>query len=176
VTVRAIAVAAVSAAVGAWSATNAFGAEPPAEAAVVQGDISKLIRATYAGDYDTVLSFAVPAVVASMGGRAAAKATLTETLGPTIQRMQVESLDFPEPPRFVDGASARRYVVVPTRLIIRSRDERLESFNFQLGVRDRGSSQWHYFEGSRVTPQILAALFPDFPRGYSFPRVQRRKL
>jgi hypothetical protein len=112
-----------------------------------------------------------------MGGKDAARVSFSDTLTQMhAMRMGIESLEFPEPPTFIEGKAGRQYVVVPTRSIITVKDERVESDNFLLGIKETGATRWTYLYGSRVTPEVLSSLFPDFPSGYTFPLISRKKL
>ena len=71
-----------------------------------------------------------------MGGDAAARATLKKLLDTIqIQNMRVESFRFPKEPEFIK-AEEHEFVVVPTLSIIVVKTQRIESLNFQFGIRD----------------------------------------
>jgi len=158
-------------------AAFAQGAASASDIELVQRDVRTLIGAVYSGDLDTVIRFTHPRVVTSLGGSSSARATLARVLAQTQSAgMKLESLVFPNQPVFLQGDGRRQYVVVPTRLVIMANGQRLESFNFQFGVREPGGAGWTYMEGSRVTPQLLSAWFPDFPASHKFPTISRKKL
>jgi len=147
------------------------------EGVVMQQDVRRLLGALYAGDIDTLLKYSYPAVVAAMGGHDAAKTTLAGAVG-QLQTlgMKVESLVFPEAPTFIQGNNGRRYAIVPTKSVVSAKGQQVQSYNFQLGVKEANDSQWTYLEGSRMTPQVLSSMFPDFPSGYQLPKISREKL
>jgi len=155
----------------------ASGFDEKRQAEVVQQDVTALLKAMYGGDVATQLRYAYPLVVLAMGGPDKARASLVQA-GEQLKDAgtKVELLDFPEPPRFVAGSAGRQFAVVPTRTILSVRGQRVQSFNFQLGVLEVGASQWFYLEGSRMTPPVLAGMFPDFPTAYRFPKVSKEVL
>jgi hypothetical protein len=51
---------------------------------------------------------------------------------------------------------------------------RVESRDFQFGLRRIGDADWKYVEGARV--ESLAGEFPEFPRNLAFPETWRRRI
>jgi len=151
-------------------------ASPTDEAKLVQHDVDAIIRAIYRGDLDTVLEFTHPAIIQTLGGKSAARAAMAQT-AQQIDRleMKVESLSFPAQPDFLEGGG-RRFVIVPTFMILATKTQRLESRNFQFGVLEPGSPRWTYIEGSRLTKDNVQKLFPGFPPNYEFPPCSRNVL
>jgi hypothetical protein len=132
--------------------------------------------ALYNGDVETLLRFSHPPILQMMGGREQAERVL-QNLTREFQAMGMtqESLSFPELPHFMRGTN-RLFALVPTRAIVIARGKRIESWNFQLGIRDDGATQWTYFEGSRLTDEMRARFFPDLPTAYRRPKVSRKPL
>lgn len=142
----------------------------------VQEDVRKCQAAVYSADVDVVLSFSHPKILELMGGIEKAKETLTKTLNKLKEsEMKVESLEFPEPPRFFDSKS-NHFVIISTHTIISSKGQKAESLNFQLGIKAIGENKWTYIEGSRLNNENVKQLFPDFPDNYEFPKCTRKKL
>lgn len=151
-------------------------AEPALDAQQVQADVEHLLRATYSGDVDSVLSFTHPSIIEMMGGREAAHSVTAQAFQHIARLgMNLESLSFPQAPEFLEGGG-KDFAIVPTLILLTANGQKLESGNFQFGVRDKGSSAWHYIEGSRMTQDIAQRLFPGFPSEYHFPETYRRKL
>jgi hypothetical protein len=149
---------------------------PATRVRLVQADVRRTLNAVYGGDIDTVLRFTHPDIIQQMGGALQAKTVLQKALD-QIQTagMKVESLAFPEVPTFTNS-TAHEFVVVPTKLVITVKGQRLESLNYQFGVREVTQTNWAYIEGSRITAENVRKFFPDFPLGFEFPKVYRKKL
>jgi len=146
------------------------------ETKVVQADIRKLSTAVYKADIDTVLKYTHPKIKKILGGEAKAKKTLDSQLKKfkSLGMKQV-LFKFPAPPRFVD-TSENHYVVIPTYTVMEVKGQRVESLNFQFGVKPIKGSAWTYIEGSRLNKKTLPALFPDFPDDFELPKFWRKKL
>lgn len=158
----------------AWSAQEFDEKE---QAIVVQQDVRSLLEALHAGYTDTLLKYTYPPIVAAMGGADAAKATLADVAAQLqALEMKLDSLVFPESPAFLEGSNGRRFAIVSTKSVFSSKGQKIESFNFQLGIREAGATQWTYVEGSRMTPQVLLLLLPDFPSGYQLPKISRERI
>jgi hypothetical protein len=146
------------------------------DAAAVQRDIEAANRSLYSGDVDGVLRYTHPTILQMLGGPEKARQTLAKIVEDLeAQQMKVESFSFPEPPQFFEGGG-RRFVYVPTLMVINAKDVRVESLNFQLGVLEPAASDWKYVEGSRMTPENVQQLFPGFPKDKPFPKFYRKKL
>ena len=149
---------------------------PGNERETVQRDVEACVRALYAGDLDTVLDLTHPRILDQLGGRERVAATMGEALQPMRDSgMRVESFMFPRPPDFLQ-AGPRRYVVVPTLAVLVLGGQRVESLNFQVGVLEPGARGWLYVEGARLDAGNVHAVFADFPAGYTFPAIYRKKL
>jgi hypothetical protein len=150
--------------------------KPLSDVEVVQADVRKNANAVYQGDIDTVLAYTHPKIIGMMGGVTRAKTVLTGTLS-QIQTMgmTLESLTFPAEPTFLKS-DANHFVIVPTKSIVVAAGQRLESLNYQFGIRAVGTTNWTYIEGSRINQENVGTLFPDFPADYEFPPFYRRKL
>ena len=145
----------------------------------VRADIESVVRSLYAGDVETALRYALPEVIEMNGGPDAFRQVVDETIQELSESgTKFESLSFPESASFYEG-NGRRFVVVPTLLVVTMNGRRIESRNFQLGVLESQSDGWKYMEGARLAPgrsSNLQQLFPDFPANVEFPPLRARSL
>lgn len=142
----------------------------------VQADVRILIEALYAGDASTVLGFTHPLVLREMGGEVAARASVEQALAQiSLLDLKLESLRFPSKPDLMKG-EGREFAIVPTLVVLRAGEQRVESLNFQLGVKEPDTSSWKYLEGSEIDQQKVQMLFPGFPVHYEFPQIRRKRL
>ena len=143
----------------------------------VQADVRSIYNALYSGDVDTVLRFTYPKLLENMGGAAKAKETLATVLS-KIQAtgISIDSMTFPQDPTFIE-TNANHYAIIPTLLVAKTSDgQRVESLNFQMGVRPVGTTEWTYVDGTQITQANVRTLFPDFPTGQVLPTTSRRRL
>ncbi len=143
---------------------------------VVQEDVRKMVSAVYGADVETVLGYTHPKIIDLLGGRSQAKSAL-ETAFSQFQSlgMKLESMTFPDDPTFLK-TDTNHFVMVPTKSIVSANGQRIESLNYQFGIRQIGTTKWKYIEGSRINQQNVTTLFPDFPTDYEFPKFYRKKL
>ena len=142
----------------------------------VQQDVRIVITGVYSADIDTVLSYTHPKIITMMGGQDQAKSTLKSALAQLASSgIQIESLVFPEDPKLLK-THAHDFAIVPTKLIVSAQGKRIESLNFQFGIREIGAKTWTYIEGSRINKENVRQLFPDFPTNYEFPNFYRKLL
>lgn len=146
------------------------------DGSAVQGDVRKMIAAVYDAEVDVVLGYTHPRIIEMMGGESRAQTTLKIAFA-SIQStgMTLESLTFPTAPALVQS-DVNQFVIVPTLSIVAAKDQRVESLNYQFGVRPVGETEWKYLEGSRVNKKFLGTFFPDFPTSYELPETYRKKL
>lgn len=146
------------------------------DVAVVQEDVRRIGDALYKGNVERVVDYTYPPIIRMLGGPEKLEAQLKEVVARTQELgMRIESFTFPEDPTFLT-TDRHHFAIVPTLTIMNARGQRVESLNFQFGIRERGSEDWKYLEGSRVNSRLLNALFRDFPSDFKFPEWYRRKL
>ena len=148
----------------------------PAEVETVQSDVRNIVNAAFEGDIDVMLDYTHPAIINAMGGRIAARQTLSGVIEQVrTLNMSLLSFSFPDDPIFVLGEEFR-YVIVPTMSQISVNEGQVENVNFQFGIQSQRTGAWVYFEGSQLSDEILASLFPDFPTDFEFPETYQKKL
>ncbi|MEE8156727.1 MAG: hypothetical protein V3T51_01125 [Gammaproteobacteria bacterium] len=148
----------------------------PVEFETVQSDVRNIVDAAFEGDIDVMLDYTHPAIINAMGGRIAARQTLSGVIEQVrTLNMSLLSFSFPDDPIFVLGEEFR-YVIVPTMSQISVNEGQVESVNFQFGIQSQRTGAWVYFEGSQLSDEILASLFPDFPTDFEFPETYQKKL
>ncbi len=162
--------------VGKGNAQDGQNVPVESDSETVQSDVRQMSAALYRGDVDSLLRFTHPEIVKALGGEPAARDALNQAVRQfQAIGMTLDSLVFPESPKFVSG-NGRLFAIVPMESIISANNQKVQSLNFQFGVREADSVGWKYVEGSRLNKEILGALFPDFPPDYAFPPVARKKL
>ena len=143
---------------------------------IVQSDCARLANAVYSGDVETVLAFTHPTVIERMGGASQATNVLKSTFQQFKSKgMKLDSQMFPTEPIFLKS-DRHNFAIVPTKSIVVAQGQRLESLNYQFGIRDSGHTNWTYIEGSRINSTNVVQLFPDFPKNFAFPTFYRKKL
>lgn len=142
--------------------------------AQVQADIRAIAKAGYEHDVPTVLKYTHPKIIAAMGGQTQAESTM-ETFFAKIGPMKLKSFKFPEAPTYLE-TDRNYYVIVPTLSIMSLNGQRVESLNYQLGMRKKDAVDWKYVEGSRVNQGNVRSLFPDFPPDFKFPEFYRKRI
>jgi hypothetical protein len=111
-----------------------------------------------------------------MGGASKATNILKNTFQQFQSKgMKLESHTFPKEPIFLKS-DRHAFAIVPTKSIIVAQGQRLESLNYQFGIKQSGQTNWTYIEGSRINSTNVVELFPDFPKNFVFPTFYRKKL
>jgi hypothetical protein len=144
------------------------------ETSQVQSDVTAALRGVYGNDPETVIGHTHETIIRLMGGREKALSVTRQSLAQVAAAgISIESLKFPAEPVFL-RTSTTEYVLVPTKMILRSGGKRAESLNYQFGARRIGETQWKYVEGSRINQTNVATYFPDFPHDHKFPPTYRK--
>ncbi|HMO18237.1 MAG TPA: hypothetical protein PKA63_12380 [Oligoflexia bacterium] len=142
----------------------------------IQEDVKKVSSSVYDNDVETTLFYTHKKIIEMMGGYEVAQKLTSEALAKfSGAGMKVESLEFPSSPQFFKS-SLNEFVFVPTLTVISMNGQKIESLNFQLGIRELSSNAWKYVEGSRINKQNVNQFFPDFPVDIDFPPIYRKKL
>jgi hypothetical protein len=148
----------------------------PAEVAAVQQDVRRLNDAFYTGDFESVVRMRNASVIEKSGGPEVAVEKMRELLALSTRRgVKVESFEMIARPIFLKS-TIREYVLVPTKKILSSGDDRIEHVNFEFGAREIGNPTWTYVDGAQLTSANINTLFPDFPADRRLLEVSSKKL
>lgn len=152
----------------------------PAQANRVQNDVRKYIAAEYLGDVATFIELTHSTGVEMVGGPDAfelQRGNLARML--KAAEVRVEQIKFPSPPQFFEGKDGRRFVIVPTMMIIvGTGGSRIVYKGFDLGILDPGAVGWKYIGGQIGDKGVagIQARFSDFPSGVTLPPRTRMEV
>jgi hypothetical protein len=148
----------------------------PSVTSRVQADVQSMMRAVDDGDVETSLRFTHPKVLQLLGGPDSARQILPRLFASARESgMHRDGLSFPSPPTCV-AAGRRRFAMVPTLTVFSTKTGRVESLNYQFGVKEPDQSDWTYLDGSRLNAQTVHRFFPEFPKNFSFPSIYRKPI
>ena len=148
----------------------------PAVSNHVQADVQSMMRAVDAGDVETTVRFTHPKVIELLGGPDTTRQVLQRLFVSARESgMNREAVSFPAPPTCV-SAGRRHFAIVPTVTVFSTKIGRIESLNYQLGVKDPKQRDWTYLDGSRVNARTVYQFFPEFPKDFKFPSTYRKPL
>jgi hypothetical protein len=135
----------------------------------IQDDVSNLLLAVQKQDSKTILDLTHPRVFEISGGRDKLEAALVMVFKQWQDAgMAFKSVEFPAPPTFHKGTESE-YVVVPTHTVVTVSGKTIDARGFQLGARKIGESKWGFVDGAKLSKEVLALLFPDFPKDIALP-------
>ena len=158
--------------------SNSTGADKKAksDAEIVQTDVTNFLKAFHSGDVDTVVGYTHPLIIEKLGGMEMTKSAM-KRVHATLKsiEMKVDSMKFPAEPTFLK-TEKHTFAIVPTITIFSTKGRRVESLNYQFGIRSVGEKKWTYMEGSRISQKNVRSFFPDFPSDYEFPKFYRKLL
>lgn len=142
----------------------------------VQLQVRAIQTAVYKGDIEGVLKYTHPKVIDALGGPEKTREILHDVLkGFLAKGVRMDEFKIAAEPTFVQGTT-HEFVIVPTRAIIGIGETRIESSNFQLGIKPLGKGDWTYVEGSRINQGNVNSWFPDFPKDVALPKTSRKKI
>jgi hypothetical protein len=127
--------------------------------------VNTIGSATASNDYETVVNYTHPKVIAEAGSREVLlKAmdlvmTSTKAKGAKIVSSRVSGdVKLYQVP----GA---RYAVVPTETIIDLSGRRVKGLGSQIGHQPSSEKRWTYVSSNKLQGRKLRKMFPDFPKG-----------
>ncbi|HEV7282136.1 MAG TPA: hypothetical protein VGN57_18175 [Pirellulaceae bacterium] len=136
--------------------------------AEVQADVRRRIEASHAGDVDTLMRTTSKSLKQKTGEEDARRITLERTEMIRGLNLEIESIEFPEPPKFAQ-APDRLFVLVPSATVVKSRNDgrRVRMDECSTAVLKRGASGFEYVDGGLPLEQ-LRELYPDLPDNYRY--------
>lgn len=142
----------------------------------IQNDIRAMNEASVRGDFSLTMDYTYPELLEFMGGRRRAESALrTIYTRMRFSSMKIESLTFPQPPRFYE-TNDRYYAVVPVTIFFNLQGRRIRSRRHHLAIQEKGTATWKYIDGSGTKPELLKHLLPDLPSQITFPKASEEFL
>jgi hypothetical protein len=125
-----------------------------------------------AGDYAYAVDRMYTPIVEKMGGRANLRATVTNAMAQMKeQHVVMISWETKKPYHYVNGES-RIYAVVPYQGVMTIGGRTFRQESYQLGIK-LANSPWEFVNGDSLTPELFGEFFPDFPKSFALPKVER---
>lgn len=139
---------------------------------IIEAVMDKLESSFKSGDYSYTLEVMYAPILQKMGGKEAvleAAKALVEQM--KQQQIVVVSWKARKPYQYVKGES-RTYAIVPYESVVTVAGKRLRQSSYQLGIKT-GDSNWQFVNGDNLNSEIYAEFFPDFPKSFDLPKLQR---
>lgn len=139
---------------------------------VIDAVMEKLQSTFKAGDYTYAIEVMYGPVVEKMGGKEKALEIARNT-GAQMkeQHIVIVSWKTQKPYRYVTGKN-HQYAIVPYESSVTMGAKKLHQTSFELAIKV-GDAQWQFVNGDNITPEVLNAFFPDFPKDVTLPKVER---
>lgn len=156
-------------------------AEKPAKSADVASVVGELRRLTKAnmdafkkGDFPKLIDFVHPSLIQLAGGRDQAIARVQEKFDQyKSEGTIVEKAEVSDPTQILHSQSEKCiYAMVPTKVTLRTADERIVQSSHLLGLRDDETGRWSFVELGVTGETIIRLLLPGLPSQLKFPEKQ----
>ncbi len=150
-------------------------AEPSPDAAKLKAahdQAQACAEATVKGDYEKLADLTNPAAIEAMGGRASMIAKVKDGLA----EMKKEGVHLVSSrataPEAIHAVDSDLYTIVPTSLIIQTKQGKIRSRSYLLGHSSDDGKTWKFIDGSPGEPQIRK-LLPNLPKVMRFPNKEK---
>lgn len=127
-------------------------------------------RAYQEGNFDVMVDQTYPGLVAQLGGRRQAIATMKAAMSEMHAKgYQFGGLEFDEPDPPV-GSNGQLFAVVPETVTVATRDATFTQESYMLAISQDDGVTWTFIDGTTLTPALVAQLFPNFPKSLKLPK------
>ncbi|MEW4451816.1 hypothetical protein AB1L30_03930 [Bremerella sp. JC817] len=142
----------------------------------VKQEVEKLERCGFEGNIETGLALTHPRCVEIVGGAAKHRQAVQQVVEVGRQNnARLETLDFPDPPTFVES-DQHHFVVIAMHGVIDSDLGRIDINNYLVGCKEKDQTQWRFANAEFLKQVPIKRVFPDFPGGVKFPTTSVRPL
>lgn len=134
--------------------------------------MEKLMQSFRENDYSYAFEVMYPPILESLGGKEKLMAAIPALMEQVKQqKLQIISCETRKPYVYLKG-KARWYAVIPYTSEADMAGQKLKITAFQLGIKNE-DSEWRFIGGDKVTRAMMKKFFPDFPKDYVLPKIQR---
>lgn len=147
-----------------------------AELSDTQGNILSqgqvMVAAFESGDYDRLLDYTYPAIIAMGGGRDMLLSIISQMMADMkSQGVVVDSARIGMPSQ-VFPAGDQLHALIPQYIYMSTPDSYITSESTLLAVSDDHGSRWYFLDTKQLTPELKEAFFPDFSSFLVIPPVK----
>lgn len=141
----------------------------------IERDQRAFLEAVSQGDSSTLMKFMHPKLIEALGGAD----EMTRVLANGIEVMESSGMTatatFPKPAEYIK-TEGRLFAVVPLTITTTIEGKAFEVNGCQVGILEKGTTEWKYVDLSKLDPETVKQLFPDFPADYPLPQSSVREL
>jgi len=131
--------------------------------------MERLEKSFLANDYSYAFDVMYVPIVEKMGG----KENLAALVKNQIKQQQIVVLSWKagKPYQYVQG-EFRTYAIIPYESVMSIAGKKLRQESYQLGIRI-ADSKWQFVNGDNLSSDTYREFFPDFPKNFELPKVER---
>jgi hypothetical protein len=135
---------------------------------IIDAAMEKLLNCFRTGDF----SYDVDVMYAPFVEKGGGKKKVMELCEQLVQQMKeqqitIVSWETKKPYRYIEGTS-NKYAIIPYESLMTVADRKMRQNSFQLAIK-APNANWQFITGDQLTPEIINAFFPDFPKNVEFP-------
>lgn len=134
--------------------------------------MERLEKSFLSDDYSYAFDVMYAPIVEKMGGRENL-AAMVKSIAAQIKEQQIVVLSWKagKPYQYI-RAESRTYAIIPYEAVMKIAGKKLRQESYQLGVKT-ADSQWQFVNGDNLSPDTYRDFFPDFPKNFELPKVER---
>jgi hypothetical protein len=139
---------------------------------IIDAVMEKLERTYKAGDYTYAFEVMYSPIMDRIGGKAKGL-ELARAVAAQAKEEQIIIVSWTprKPYKFVTGTS-HTYAIIPYESLITIAGKKMKQTSFQFAIKV-SDSKWEFVNGDNLNPEMLAELFPDFPKDIELPKLER---
>jgi hypothetical protein len=135
----------------------------------------RCIDATVKGDFATLADLTHPGVLERVGGRE----RMIELIEKGMKEMKAQGMTFTkgttEPPEPLTKADDGLYGVIPTTIVLDTKEAVITLKSFLIGFSKDNGKTWVYIDGANG-PDAVRQVFPEIPQSLTLPDKQKPKV
>ena len=114
------------------------------------------------GNYDLLLNYTYPPIITAAGGREVLRSMVAQLMQEmAAQGYILDSVRIGIPGK-IYAAGTEWHSIIPQFVYMTTPEGKLFSESALLAITQNKGARWYYLDTKQLTPQLKAALFPDF--------------
>ncbi|RYU91230.1 hypothetical protein EWM62_04630 [Mucilaginibacter terrigena] len=132
------------------------------DTALIKKQAERFAKATFTGDYNTIIDYTYPKLVELSGGRVEMQKLIAERIA-NLKKQGVVGFDGSvELPGPIYKAGSQLHCLLPENIILKTRYGRYMSRSYLLAISEDKGKIWTFMDVGNIPPKVLRKLLPDY--------------
>lgn len=128
----------------------------------IRSQAAIMVQAYENGQYDLLLNYTYPQVIAMSGGREVLQDMIAQMMANlSASGVHIDSIRVGDPGQ-IYAAGTEWHAIIPQQMTMSTADSAFISETYLLAISQDKGARWYFIDTTQLTPEILHTLFPNY--------------